>query len=213
MVILLAAVMSRSHLFISHGFLHFSTDQLVKQRKLPFHLYKHFSFPQHVHLDGDDVPDRPRLCTQFSQPNDLENGQVNGILVVPKTLGYTVDSESQTQVDISWDVKQCQDQNLSKVYYQVQIRQSTDSEWQNLSERRIPVIRLYSTDEVVVLDKRRWKFRDGAVTWQLRVRALIKDNINNVNNPWSETIIVNIKGFSSKVNPKFVSDKKGSILY
>ncbi|KAK3086892.1 hypothetical protein FSP39_025046 [Pinctada imbricata] len=184
-----------------------SSEANTRQRKLPFHLYKHFSFPQHVHAP-DEIPDRPKLSSQFSQPVELN---ADSIIVVPKLLTYTVDSDTQTQTDISWEVKQCQE-NMSKVYYQVQIKHDTDIEWQNLSERRIPVIRLYSTDEVVVLDKRRWKFRDGAVTWMLRVRALVKDSIRNCNNLWSSVITVHIKGFP-KDDPKFVADKKGSILY
>lgn len=107
-------------------------------------------------------------------------------------------------MDIKWSVENAK--LGANILFDVEIM--TGTEWEFLTEKRIPVIRIYKTDQSVSLCKVKWDLNRGDTVWHVRVRPRDGDTTYD----WSSSIKIEIHGAKMDTNFNH-SDKTGSILY
>lgn len=167
-----------------------------------FNLNRQYSLPFHdtLYEKKDD--------TDFTLPKLFEQNSSEDISETPTVrLSRTeavIDSNSPTQMDIKWSVENAK--LSAKFLFDVEIM--TGTEWEFLTEKRIPVIRIYKTDQSVSLCKVKWDLNQGDTVWHVRVRPRDSDTTYD----WSNSLKIEIHGAKTDANFNHC-DKSGSILY
>lgn len=141
-------------------------------------------------------------------PNIFERRSSEDLAKIPTiSLSKTdirIDSNSPTQVDLKWSVENT---NFgTKLLFDIEIM--TDTEWEFLAEKRVPVIRIFKTDQSVNLCKKKWDLTKGDTVWHVRIRPREDEVIYD----WSNSIKVQICGAKTEANFD-QCDKTGSMLY
>ncbi|XP_011453739.3 uncharacterized protein [Magallana gigas] len=167
-----------------------------------------FNFNRQYSLPFQDTFRQKQDDTDFTLPKLFEQNSSEDLSKPPTVLlskaEAIIDSNSPTQMDIKWSVENAK--LGANILFDVEIM--TGTEWEFLTEKRIPVIRIYKTDQSVSLCKVKWDLNRGDTVWHVRVRPRDSDTTYD----WSSSIKIEIHGAKMDTNFNH-SDKTGSILY
>ncbi|XP_033754447.1 uncharacterized protein LOC117337531 [Pecten maximus] len=152
--------------------------------------------------NGNTVPVKPRP-PPFTRRQTLPSKLLHSITETPgdialKETTYDISENSSTQINISW-TPPLNSNVIPNLVYEIQLQKENDSDWINLSERGIPIVRVYTTETRFILDGERRSFSEGHCTWRLRIRGVSKDQDMRSEGPWSKVITLNIVNSSSEV--------------
>lgn len=167
-----------------------------------------FNFNRQYSLPFQDTFKQKQDDTDFTLPKLFEQNSSEDLNKPPTVLlskaEAIIDSNSPTQMDIKWSVENAK--LGATILFDVEIM--TGTEWEFLTEKRIPVIRIYKTDQSVSLCKVKWDLNRGDTVWHVRVRPRDSDTTYD----WSSSIKIEIHGAKMDTNFNH-NDKTGSMLY
>jgi hypothetical protein len=167
-----------------------------------FNLQRNYSLPFQDSIE-ESLEDSDVILPNIFEQNAAEDCSNRPAISLSKPE-IVVDSNSPTQIDITWSVK-----NVTlgaKFLFDLEIM--TDTEWEPLAEKRVSVIRLYKTERSISLGKVKWDMNRGDTVWHVRIRP--RDGQTTYE--WSNSLKIHIcvsksEGYFSP------NDKAGSILY
>ncbi|XP_060084010.1 uncharacterized protein LOC132563268 [Ylistrum balloti] len=145
------------------------------------------------------VPRPPQIVRRQTLPSNL----IPDLPVCPGEITmedsvYEISKNSATQIDIRW-TSPSNSNEISNLVYEIQLQKNDDCDWIKLSDRGIPILRVYTTETRFILDGTKRSFSEGKCKWRLRIRGVSKGHEVRNEGPWSEYITLNILDSSSHV--------------
>lgn len=104
---------------------------------------------------------------------------------------YDVSRDCPTQINIAWKPP-LNVNELPNIVYEIELQKDRDSDWIKLSNRGIPIVRIYTTESRFILDSHRRDFSEGCCQWTLRIRGVCKSPEGQMEGPWSNDVTLNI---------------------
>ncbi|OWF54532.1 uncharacterized protein LOC110443502 [Mizuhopecten yessoensis] len=152
--------------------------------------------------NGNELPYNPRpppITRRQTMPSNLTQAVTECPRdVILEENVYEISETSPTQINITW-TPPSNFNEIPKLVYELQLKKENDGDWLNLSDRGIPIVRVYTTETRFILDGERRTFSEGQCTWWLRIRAVSKGQYIRIEGPWSKDITLNILGNVSHV--------------
>ncbi|CAL1532313.1 unnamed protein product [Lymnaea stagnalis] len=120
--------------------------------------------------------------------------------VVPEKTLYNIWEQTRTQTEVKW-TRPDNAGSFDSMAYEIQINDG-DGTWQNLTENRVPVYRVYFAEGKAIFGRTRICQQRATAVVRLRVRPIGIISRHGAEErllgPWCENILFSIEGTNSK---------------